>query len=313
MPITVLMAGLVPEDGPQRLRDKFPDLDIRYFDDVADLEANIEQADVVAAEISEAAFRRAARMRWHHIWSAGPDKSLYPSVLASDIPMTCSKGNGAVPLAEHALLLMLMLAGGGVAWVDAQREHSWATHRHLELHGQSIGLVGLGNSGLHLARVAKALGMRTLGLRRSDQPAPDVDEMFTAATFKRFLAESDFVVVTAPITPGTRDLFDEAAFRAMKPTAYWICVSRGGIANDDALLRALQEGWIAGAGIDAHGVEPLPADSPFWDAPNTIVTPHNGASSPMTRVRGFRIFEENLGHFLAGEPLFNLVDKQEGY
>jgi phosphoglycerate dehydrogenase-like enzyme len=311
--ITVLMTGPVPEDGPARLREAFPELDIRYFDNPADLEAHIGEADVVAGDISEEAFRRATRLRWQHTLAAGADKALSPSMIASDIPLTCSKGNGAIPLAEHAVMLMMMLAGGAVDWVEAQRDHSWAPHRHRELNGQSVGLVGLGNSGLHVARAAKGLGMRTLGLRRSDRPEPEVDEMFSAATFKDFLPESDFVVVTAPITPTTRNLFDKEAFRAMKPSAFWINVSRGGIADDDALLQALREGWIAGAGIDAHGIEPLPADSPFWDAPNTIITPHGGAASPMTRVRGFRVFAENLGHFLAGEPFINLVDKQEGY
>ena len=313
MSITVLMTGPVPEDGPARLREAFPELDIRYFDDPAALESHIEEADVVAGDISEEAFRRATRLRWQHTFAAGADRALSPSMIASEVPLTCSKGNGAIPLAEHAVMLMLMLAGGAVAWIDAQRDHSWVPHRHLELYGQSVGLVGLGNSGLHVARAVKGLGMRTLGLRRNDHPEPEVDEMFSAATFKDFLAESDFVVVTAPITPTTRNLFDEGAFRAMKPSAYWINVSRGGIADDDALLRALREGWIAGAGIDAHGTEPLAADSPFWDSPNTIVTPHGAATSPMTRVRGFRVFAENLGHFLAGEPFVNLVDKQEGY
>lgn len=313
MPLTVLMTGRVADESLRRLRERYPEIDFRYFENVADLEAHIEEADVVAGEISEAAFRRATRLRWQHSFAAGVDRSLFPSMIESDIPFTCSKSNGAIPLAEHALMHMLMLAGGAVELLDAQRQHSWRPSRHRELAGQSVGLVGVGNSGLHLAHIAKGLGMRTLGLRRTDQPAPDVDEMFTARTFKRFLGESDFVVVTAPITQATRHLFDEEAFRAMKPTAYWICVSRGGIADDEALLSALREGWIAGAGIDAHALEPLPADSPFWDAPNTLITPHNAAASPMTSVRGFRIFEENLAHFLAGEPLVNLVDKHEGY
>lgn len=312
-PLTVLMTGNVTEERVRGLQEAHPEIDFRYFADAADLEAHIEEADVVAGEISEEAFRRATRLRWKHSWSAGVDGYLFPAMVESDVAFTCSKSNGAIPLAEHALLLMLMLAGGAVGLLDAQRAHSWAHHRHPELAGQTVGLVGVGNSGLHLAHLTKAMGMRTLGLRRTDQPAPDVDEMFSARTFKRFLGESDFVVVTAPFTEATRHLFDEEAFRAMKPTAYWICVSRGGIADDDALLRALREGWIAGAGIDAHDIEPLPADSPFWDAPNTIVTPHNAAASPLTSVRGFRIFEENLGHFLAGEPLVNLVDKLEGY
>jgi len=99
----------------------------------------------------------------------------------------------------------------------------------------------------------------------------------------------------------------------MKPTGYYICFSRGGIADDTALLRALREGWIAGAGLDAHGEEPLPPDSPFWDLPNAIVTPHNGASTPQTRQRGINIFVANLACYRAGEPLVNVIDKHAGY
>jgi phosphoglycerate dehydrogenase-like enzyme len=127
------------------------------------------------------------------------------------------------------------------------------------------------------------------------------------------LGECDFVVVTAPSTPATVGMFDEAAFRAMKPTAFWICISRGGIADDDALLKALQDGTIAGAGLDAHGTEPLPADSPFWDLPNVIITPHNGATTYGTAQRSIEIFAANLKRFVAGEPLGNIVDKQHGY
>jgi phosphoglycerate dehydrogenase-like enzyme len=108
-------------------------------------------------------------------------------------------------------------------------------------------------------------------------------------------------------------MFDEAAFRAMKPSAHWICISRGGIADDGALLRALREGWIAGAGLDAHGVEPLPPDSPFWDLPNVIITPHNGATTFGTAQRSVEIFVDNLKRYVAGEPLCNVVDKQAGY
>jgi len=108
-------------------------------------------------------------------------------------------------------------------------------------------------------------------------------------------------------------LFDERAFKAMKATAYFICISRGGIADDAALLKALQEGWIAGAGLDAHGVEPLPEASPFWALPNVIVTPHNGATTPATAQRSVEIFIDNLKRYLVGEPLRNVVDKTAGY
>jgi phosphoglycerate dehydrogenase-like enzyme len=108
-------------------------------------------------------------------------------------------------------------------------------------------------------------------------------------------------------------MLGEAEFQAMKPTAHYICFSRGGIADDAALLRALTEGWIAGAGLDAHGQEPLPTDSPFWDLPNVLVTPHNGATTPATRQRGIDIFVENLRRYQAGQSLHNVIDKQAGY
>ena len=126
-------------------------------------------------------------------------------------------------------------------------------------------------------------------------------------------AAGDFVVVTAPLTPETRGMLGEDEFRAMKPTAFFIVFSRGGIADDDALLRALDEGWIAGAGLDNFGTEPLPADSPFWTARNTICTPHNGATSEGMILRGLDIFVENLGRFARGEELINVVDKAAGY
>jgi phosphoglycerate dehydrogenase-like enzyme len=109
--------------------------------------------------------------------------------------------------------------------------------------------------------------------------------------------------------PGCRPLLGYAS----PPTAYYVCFSRGGIANDAALLRALQDGWIAGAGLDAHSDEPLPPDSPFWKAPNTIITPHNGATTPGTIQRGVDIFVDNLKRYLSGQPFRNIVDKQAGY
>src|SRR5262249_9957032 len=151
------------------------------------------------------------------------------------------------------------------------------------------------------AQKAQAFHMRVLGMRRNpDRSVPGVDKMYGKDEFHQFLAESDFVVVTAPSTAETTGIFDEAAFRAMKPTAYWIVISRGGIADDAALLRALREGWIAGAGLDGHGVEPLPSDSPFWDLPNVIITPHNGATTPGTAQRSVEIFVDNLKRFAAG-------------
>ena len=189
-------------------------------------------------------------------------------------------------------------------WVEGQRNRKWDPFFHGELNGLTVGIIGAGYSGTDLALKAKAFHMRVLGLRRNGVAGRELRPHVSRANeLHAFLGECDFVVVTAPKTPETTDMLGEAEFKAMKPSAFYVCFSRGGVANDAALYRALTEGWIAGAGLDAHGVEPLPADSPFWDAPNTIVTPHNGATTLATKARGYRIFADNLRRYVAGEPL----------
>jgi phosphoglycerate dehydrogenase-like enzyme len=216
-------------------------------------------------------------------------------------------------MAEHAIMLMILLNRGAVAWIKAQADHRWERGSHGELYGLTVGIIGLGHTGQDLALKAKAFHMRVVGMRRNPQPTPNVDEVFTRDRLDELLGQSDFVVVTAPRTAETVDLLGEHEFRQMKPTAYLICSSRGGIANEGALLRALNEGWIAGAGLDAFVEEPLPADSPFWTAPNTIVTPHIGAQSPRRRRASLEMFLANLELYRAGAPLTNVVDKRVGY
>ena len=284
----VLIAGAVTPPQLEQIRAAAPTADVRYFTSRADLEAQIEDAEVVAGGLSAAALARAKNLKWVQSWAAGPNELMYPEFVASDVLATSCKSNGAIPLAEHALMLMLMLNVNMPRWMRAQSERRWDHWSHPELNNLTCGIIGLGYSGEDLALKAKACHMRVIGIRRTPQPTPNVDEVFTHDRLHEFLGQSDFVVVTAPRTAETIGMLGEAEFRAMKPTAYYICFSRGGIADDAALLRALQEGWIAGAGLDAHGTEPLPQDSPFWDLTNTLITPHNGASTPFTRQRGHR-------------------------
>lgn len=310
--ISVAVTGLAEPYRPL-LADPPAGVGIRFVEDREALAAAIEDADVVAGNVPAELLAKAHRLRWIHSWAAGPDRQLYPAMVESPVVLTSSKGNGAVPLAEHAMLLMLLLNRSALRWLRAQDEHRWESFTHGELQGLTCGIIGLGYSGQDLALKAKAFHMRTTGVRRHPQPTPNVDVVYPLEDLHRFLAEADFVVVTAPLTPESRGMLGEAEFRAMKATACYICFSRGGLADDAALERALREGWIAGAGLDAHSEEPLPPDSPFWDLPNTIVTPHNGATSAATRRRGVEIFAENLRRFQAGEPLRNVVDKHLGY
>jgi phosphoglycerate dehydrogenase-like enzyme len=295
------------------LRAAAPAAVVDYFPGQSELAAAAAEADVVAGFVPRDVLARAKNLKWVHSWAAGPDSQLYPEFVAHPVTLTCSKGNGAIPLAEHAIMLMLMLNRNATRWIDNQREHRWEHFVHGELNGLTCGIIGAGHSGEDLALKAKAFHMQVIGLRRSQRAARNFDRMYRREELHEFLAASDFVVVTAPKTPETQGMLGDAEFRAMKKSAFYVCFSRGGIADDAALLRALSEGTIAGAGLDAHGVEPLLADSPFWTAPNTIITPHNGAGTLATRRRGYEIFRDNLRRYAAGEPLFNVVDKAAGY
>ncbi len=306
-------ASEVTQAQIDQIQAAVPNANVRIAADRAGLQDAIVDADIVFGHVPVAALARAQKLKWVQSSAAGPNALLYPEMVANDVIVTSCKSNGAIPLAEHAMMLMLMLNRDAMHWVRAQDARRWDRIYHNELTGLTCGIIGLGHSGQDLALKAKAFHMRVIGMRRSTQPAPNIDVIYPRERLHDLLRESDFVVVTAPLTPETRGMLGEAEFRVMKPTAYFVCFSRGGIAVDAALLRALNEKWIAGAGIDAHDIEPLPADSPFWTAPNTIVTPHNGATTPLTRQRGVDIFVDNLNRYVDGRPLFNLVDKAAGY
>jgi phosphoglycerate dehydrogenase-like enzyme len=287
---------------------------LSFGENLASVRDAVGRADGIIGSIPGEVLDQAPRLRWVHSPAAGVNNELTPQMRQSDVVLTSSAGNGGIPLAEHAMMLMLMLNRSALRWLEAQQNHVWDRFTHGELNGMTVGIVGLGNAGSDLANKAQAFHMRVLGLRRrTDLPSPGVDQMFHSNDLHTFLGECDFVVVTTPRTPETVGMFDRAAFAAMKSSGYFICISRGGIANDDALHCALLQGQIAGAGLDAHGVEPLPPDSPFWTLPNVIITPHNGATTEKTAQRGRDIVAENLRRFVHGEPLLNVVDKVAGY
>lgn len=254
-------------------------------------------------------------LEWVHSGTAGVDGWLAAGTVPDGVRLTSAVGNGAIPLAEHALLLMLMLSRDAPRWFRAQGRREWDRYLHGELAGASLGIVGYGNSGADLAGKAAACHMQVRALRRT--PGPDADGevrlLYGREGLGELLRESDFVVVTSPVTAQTRALIGAAELAQMKPTSYLVVVSRGGIVVDDALLIALRDGTIAGAGLDAHGVEPLPADSPFWYLENVIVTPHNGATTAGTGERGRQIALENVARWVSGDALVNVVDAARGY
>jgi phosphoglycerate dehydrogenase-like enzyme len=310
----IIVTGGQSEDEKKEIREAAAAHEVLFVSKLAEAGDALTDAVAIAGTLTGPDIEAATRLRWVHSWAAGANSDLVPEMIESPVVLTSSVGNGAIPLAEHSMLLMMMLNRDVPRWARAQADHRWERFTHGELNGKTVGIVGLGHAGADLALKARSFHMRVLGVRRrAHLPVEGVERIFAPEHLDEMLPECDFVVVTAPITPGTQSMFGEAQFRAMKRTAFWVCISRGGIADDDALLSALRDGSIAGAGLDAHGVEPLPADSPFWDLPRVVVTPHNGATTAETARRGVDIFLGNLRRFVAGQPLENLVDKSAGY
>lgn len=187
----------------------------------------------------------------------------------------------------------------------------------MELRDRTVGIIGLGAIGGEVARLAKGIGMKVIATRRSatrrESGVFGVDELYPYLDLLQMLSESDLVVIAAPLTAETRGMIGEAELRAMRPTAYLINVARGPIINQSALIKALREGWIAGAGLDVFETEPLPPDSELWDLPNVILSSHMAGSTDRRSQRVLGLFCENLRRYLAGEQLLNVIDRQQGY
>ena len=261
-------------------------------------------------------YAQAGKLRWIHALTAGVESIIFPETQNSSVLISNSKGIHGIPMAEHVLGLMLSFSRRLNLFYRQQAQHLWKRPAIQDLHeinGKTLAIVGLGSIGHEIAKKAKAMDMHVIAAKREMTQEPFVDRLYRPEQLLEMLSQADFVVVTLPLTDATRNLFGREQFAAMKPTAYFINVSRGGVVQEDQLVAALKENTIAGAGLDVFVQEPLPESSPFWDLPNVIVTPHLSAISPVYLDRALQLFAKNLAHYLEGTPLPTLIDKERGY
>ncbi len=284
-----------------------------------ELAAEIADADVLYGFPTADLLQAGKALRWIQSPSAGVNYLQdLPELVENDIVLTNTRGAHGPSIGEHTFALLFALTRHIPESVLAQREHRWA-RRELyrtsrEMRGLTMGVVGYGAIGRAVAQRARGFDMEVLAVDRHPEPgSPFVVETWGMERLPDLLAQSDVVVVTAPLTAESYHLIDAAALARMKPDAYLIVVSRGGIVDEDALADALHAGKLAGAGVDVTEIEPLPADSRLWDAPNLIITPHTAGDSSEKERRCVEILRENLVRFSQGEMLLNVVDKQRGY
>ncbi|MGI8550592.1 MAG: D-2-hydroxyacid dehydrogenase [Dehalococcoidia bacterium] len=288
-------------------------------DALRSLHSTLDTVQVILGwpDLTEELLARAPNLRWVHVTSAGVDTILDNPIFRNGrITVTNSAGVSAPAIGEYILTAMLMLAKQQPRYLRQQIAHQWKRHRTSELTGKTLGIVGLGAIGEETARRARAFGMRIVATRRSirePQQTELVERLLPASGLPELLAESDFVALTLPLTKESERIIGEPELRRMKPGSYLINIARGPVIDHLALLRALQEGWIAGAALDVHDPEPLPAESPFWDLAQVLITPHISGIADRHNARITDIFCDNLRRYLAGQSLRNLVDPERGY
>lgn len=246
-------------------------------------------------------------LRWFHSFSAGVDHPAFRSLLERGVLLSNSSGSSSPSIAQYVIGMMLRVSKRMDAWAEAQRARRWQPLETEELTGKTVGIVGVGAIGGEVARLAKALGMRVIGLRRRQRPLRNVDELLPPARLRQLLSASDYVVLTVPLSSETDGMIGEAELRVMKPSAWLINIARGRVVREQALIEALKSGSIGGACLDVFEEEPLPAESELWSLPNAIVTPHNSGWSPLNFERASELFVENFGRFAAERPLRNRV------
>ena len=282
--------------------------------------AVVGDADAAIGFCSESLLTAGRALRWIQLPYAGAERCLrIPAIAEGDILVTNAQRVYGPEIAEHTMAMLLNFSRGLYRYRNAQDARRWerglVSEENLwELTGKTMLVVGLGGIGTEVARRAHAFGMEVIATRNSRREGPPfVSYVGLADELMTLTPRADVIVNAAPLTPATTNLFDAGFFRTMKPTAYFINVGRGRSVVTADLIRALEQGDIAGAGLDVTEPEPLPADHPLWTAPNVIITPHVAAGSDRRIERLWIVMRENLRRYVAGEPMLSVVSVERGY
>ena len=316
-----VLNGVFDEDEAyiRDLSASFPGIDIVTTTIPEDQKLHIRDAEVFHGFLTEELLAEAQQLRWFHLPGAGIDSTVeVPGFAESDIILTNARGPHAPSMANHAMAMVLNLAHKWHDFFRHQQECKWDPWNYIwqyqDLDDRTMGILALGDVGMAVARRAHGFGMKVYAVDR--YPKPDMAEVEATWGLDRLdemVGMSDWLVIAAPLTPGTRGLIDRRRVELLPEGAQVIIVSRGGIVDESALVDGLQSGRIAGAGIDAFEEEPLAPKSPLWSMPNVVITPHVAGVSAGVLVGLKAIFKENLRRYLAGEDFLYVCDKKEGF
>ena len=307
----------------ERLRKEFPGLEVVHRDRYEGVEEHLRDSEILFTfSLRAGQFASAPKLRWIHAPTAAVHQLLFPELVSSDVVLSNAREVHGPVVAEHVIALIFALAKKTPQAVRLQQKRIWGQDavwndgpRPREIAGATLGLIGLGSIGRKVASMASALGMRVIAAREHpEKERPEgVASVFPPAQLNELLAQSDYVVVAAPLTEATRGLINAERLAAMPTDAYLINVGRGPQVDEAALANALRSHCIAGAALDVFEQEPLPAESPLWELENLLITPHTAGLTEKLWERHYALFSENLRRYLNHEPLLSIVDKQKGY
>ncbi len=253
---------------------------------------------------------RASRLAWVQVMGAGVERFVVPQ-LPRRVVLTRAAGIFGPWMAEYTIAWCFWVTQRIELFREQQRQHRWVEANPVRLAGATLCVVGLGDIGRAIARTARALRMRVIGVSRSGRAVREAERVYRTSAIRQALAQADFVVLTVPLTPVTHDLIGPRELAAMKRTAWLLNVARGAVVDEDALIAALREKRIGGAVLDVFNREPLPVEHPFWALDNVAITPH--ISGPSIAAEIAPLFNDNLRRYLAGRPLRHVVDRTRGY
>jgi len=336
-PVDVLITIPFPEEMLSEISNISPRLQItiQKARQVEDIPTEVwKTAEVLYTALVLPNPEEAPNLRWIQFHWAGVDHALDAPILSKpDLIATTLSGAAASQVAEYVLAMLLALGHTLPDLLANQKKADWPKNRWerfspIELRGSTVGIVGYGSIGRQVARLLRFFGATVLATKRDakhpedndytpegqgDPPGELFQRLYPGKAIRSMLKDCDYVVVTLPKTPETTNLIGTAEMDVMKPTAYLIDVSRGGILDHQALITALKEKKLAGAALDVFPEEPLPSNNPLWKMPNVIITPHISGDTPYYDERAVKLFSENLLRYLSGLPLYNRIDLGRGY
>ena len=308
-----MVRGLVPTERLRRMTTVQPGSEMeRRLERLREgFDQHIGDTEVILGLwLPEDVAERAEKLRWVHSYGAGIDFMPAPKLLARGVTITNSSGVSSRSIAEFCIAYMLVHAKQIPLRLEHQRHRLWRRETNTELGGKTLGIIGPGRIGMAVAQRAAAMEMRLLAVRRNHVPGallPPFERVYPSQALHEMLGQCDYVLTTVGLSDSTRRMIGDAAFAAMKPGAFFMNVGRGAVVDEAALVRALESGHLAGAGLDVFEEEPLPEASLLWGLPNVFITPHSTVSLADYSRRSVEFFCQNLRRYLDGAPLENVI------